>query len=89
MVKAELFYGAIKSQKSQQNLIQEQIFLSRFISLPFDDRCTEIYGEIPTSLEKAGTTIRPYDLQIASIAIANNLILVTHNLAEFEIIRVC
>ena len=84
VVKAELFYGAIKSQKSQQNLIQQQIFLSRFISLPFDDRCTKIYGEIRTRLEKAGTPIGPYDLQIASIAIANDLILVTHNVAEFQ-----
>ncbi|MEB3341785.1 type II toxin-antitoxin system VapC family toxin [Okeania sp.] len=84
VVKAELFYGAIKSQKSQQNLVQQQIFLNRFISLPFDDRCTEIYGEIRTRLEKAGKIIGPYDLQIASIAIANNLILVTHNLTEFK-----
>ena len=39
VVKAELFYGAKKSKKSQQNLIQQRIFLNRFISLPFDDRC--------------------------------------------------
>ncbi|NEO52336.1 MAG: type II toxin-antitoxin system VapC family toxin [Okeania sp. SIO3B5] len=84
VVKAELFYGAKKSQKSQQNLIQQRIFLKRFISLPFDDRCTEIYGEIRANLETRGMPIWPYDLQIASIAIANDLILVTHNMAEFQ-----
>lgn len=56
----------------------------RFVSLPFDDGCTEIYGGVRTNLERAGTPIRPYDLQIASIAIANNLILVTHNVDEFQ-----
>ncbi|WP_293124466.1 PIN domain-containing protein [Okeania sp. SIO1I7] len=84
VVKAELFYGAIKSQKAQQNLIRQRIFLNRFVSLPFDDRCTEIYGEVRTNLERGGTPIGPYDLQIASIAIANNLILVTHNVDEFQ-----
>ena len=31
-----------------------------------------------------GTPISPYDLQIAEIALVNNLILVTHNLREFS-----
>ena len=31
-----------------------------------------------------GTPIGSYDLQIAAIALANNLILVTHNTREFE-----
>ena len=33
---------------------------------------------------KLGTPIGSYDLQIAAIALANNLILVTHNTREFE-----
>ncbi|MFM6310562.1 MAG: type II toxin-antitoxin system VapC family toxin, partial [Dolichospermum sp.] len=35
-------------------------------------------------LASAGTPIGAYDLQIAAIALANNLILVTHNTREFE-----
>jgi tRNA(fMet)-specific endonuclease VapC len=84
VVKSELFYGAIKSKKSQENLLKQKIFLNKFISLPFDDQCTEIYGKIRTELEQKGTPIGAYDLQIASIAIANNLILVTHNVREFQ-----
>ncbi|MDY7002765.1 MAG: PIN domain-containing protein [Cyanobacteriota bacterium] len=34
VVKAELFYGSIKSQKAQQNLIRQRIFLNKFVSLP-------------------------------------------------------
>lgn len=61
---------------------QEQFF-SRFISLPFDDKSADFYGIIRSQLEAKGTPIGAYDLQIAAIAMANNLILVTHNTREF------
>ncbi len=35
-------------------------------------------------LRPSGTPIGPYDVQIAAIAMANNLILVTHNTKEFN-----
>jgi tRNA(fMet)-specific endonuclease VapC len=43
-----------------------------------------ICGQIRTKLQKLGTPIGSYDLQIAAIALANDLILVTHNTREFE-----
>ena len=43
-----------------------------------------ICGQIRAQLQKLGTLIGSYDLQIAAIALANNLILVTHNTREFE-----
>jgi tRNA(fMet)-specific endonuclease VapC len=39
---------------------------------------------IRASLEKKGTIIGPYDLQIASQAISRYLTLVTNNMKEFE-----
>jgi tRNA(fMet)-specific endonuclease VapC len=57
--------------------------LNRFISLPFDDQSAIIYGQIRAQLVASGTPIGPNDLLIASIALANNLILVTHNTREF------
>ena len=36
-----------------------------------------------THLETRGIPIGPYDLQIAAIALANNLTLITHNTREF------
>ena len=41
-------------------------------------------GQIRAKLASVGTPIGSYDLQIAAIALANNLILVTHNTREFE-----
>lgn len=83
VVKAELFYGAIKSARPTENLSKQHYFVNRFSSLPFDDRAAEIYAEIRARLEKLGTPIGPNDLLIAAIALANQVTLVTHNTGEF------
>ncbi|MCY7333591.1 MAG: type II toxin-antitoxin system VapC family toxin [Pseudanabaena sp. CAN_BIN31] len=84
VVKAELFYGAMRSNNPTRTLERQQDFLERFISLPFGDEAAILFGQIRASLASAGTPIGAYDLQIAAIALANNLILVTHNTREFE-----
>ena len=87
VVKAELFYGVQKSAKPKENLEKVHKFLDRFVSLSFDDKASEKYGEIRSDLEKKGTPIGPNDLLIASIALANNVILVTHNTREFKRVK--
>ena len=84
VVKAELFYGAMRSNNPARTLANQQEFLNRFASLPFDDRAALIFGRIRAELAALGTPIGPYDLQIAAIALVNNLILVTHNTCEFS-----
>ena len=84
VVKAELFYGAMRSNNPEQSLARQQQFLNLFVSLPFDDAAALIYGHIRADLAASGTPIGPNDLQIASIARANSLILVTHNTGEFS-----
>jgi len=84
VVKAELFYGAMKSSRPESNLIKQKKFAAQFVSLSFDDRAAEEYGRIRAQLEKRGTPIGPNDLLIAAIAVANGVTLVTHNLREFE-----
>ncbi len=84
IVKAELFYGSMHSSHPEHNLFRQKQFLSRFESLPFDDAAAGIYGQIRASLTARGMLIGPYDMMIAAIAIANSLILVTHNQDEFK-----
>ena len=84
VVKAELYYGAAKSNNPVQTLATQQEFLRQFVSLPFDDTAAEIYGRERARLEQLGTPIGPNDLLIASIALANGLVLVTHNTPEFK-----
>ena len=84
VVKAELFYGAMRSNDPTRTLERQQGFLNRFTSLPFDDEAALIFGRIRASLAAAGTPIGAYDLQIAAIALSHNLTLITHNTAEFN-----
>jgi tRNA(fMet)-specific endonuclease VapC len=84
VVKAELCYGAMKSANSERNFALQQAFLNQFVSLPFDDLAATTFGTVRAQLEVRGTPIGAYDLQIAAIAPANNLTLITHNTREFE-----
>ena len=87
IVKSELAYGAFKSQNPDRTYRKQQQFLSLFVSLPFDDAAALIFGRLNAQLEAKGEMIGIKDLQIASIAIANDLILVTHNTEEFKRIQ--
>ena len=84
---AELEYGASKSVRREQNRTALYNFLSPFETINFNTRDAEIYGIIRTELENKGKPIGPYDLQLASQALARNLIFVTNNTAEFMRIK--
>jgi len=84
VVKAELFYGAMRSRNPDQTLTRYREFLEPFASLPFDDEAAITYGQIRADLARKGTPIGPNDLQIAAIALIHNLTLITHNTAEFN-----
>lgn len=83
VVKAELLYGARKSNRVSDNLATLQIFFRQFESIPFDDKATEFYSISRTLLEKTGTPVGANDLLIASIAQANQLTVITRNRSEF------
>ena len=79
---AELMHGVEKSQAVEKNRIAMSLFLSA-ITLDFNSRAAEVYGEIRAELEKKGTPIGPMDLLIAGHAKSQNLVLVTNNTREF------
>src|SRR6266404_6233959 len=64
VVKAELFFGACRSTDPTRALNNQHRFLSKFLSLTFDDAAAEIYGPIRAALQTAGTPIGPNDLLI-------------------------
>ena len=84
VVKAELLFGARKSQRVAENLELLERFFAPFVAMSFDDRCAEAYGAIRAELARAGTPIGPNDLLIAATARARDLVLVTHNSREFR-----
>src|SRR5262245_7956060 len=84
VVKAELHFGAQRSSDPIREFKKLEQFWHPYASLPFDDRCAVVYGEIRAQLEAAGTPLGPNDLLIAAIALTNGLTLVTHNTREFQ-----
>lgn len=82
--KAELYYGARKSQRVEHNLGVLHRFFGPLRSLAFDDRAAEEYGIIRADLERAGTPIGPNDLLISALARSRDLTLVSLNRREFS-----
>ncbi|AKV68184.1 MULTISPECIES: PIN domain-containing protein [Microcystis] len=67
-----------------QNLAKLERFFNQFKILPFDQNSAKIAGRIRSQLNQLGIPVGGYDLQIAAIAMANELILITHNIREFS-----
>ena len=84
VVVAELAFGAHKGTKTAENLRVLDNLQRNLISLPFDDGAALVYGRVRAHLQKMGTPIGPNDLMIASIALVNDLTLVTHDIREFS-----
>ncbi len=83
VVVAELYHGCLRSNQPVANRAKVESLLAPYVCLPFDEASAAVYSVVRHALEQAGAVIGPYDLQIASIAIANGLTLVSHNVAEF------
>jgi len=58
-------------------------FAQAFPLLLFDADCAESAAEVRRDLDSRGQRIGPYDTLIAGSALANGLIVVTHNVGEF------
>lgn len=84
VVKAELLYGAQRSQRREANLQTLRTFFAPLTSLPFDDSAAEHYGQIRADLFAQGQPIGPNDFLIAAIARAHDATLITHNTTEFS-----
>ncbi|MCQ2578255.1 MAG: type II toxin-antitoxin system VapC family toxin [Treponema sp.] len=52
--------------------------------IPYDEHCSFLQAEIQAQLKEKGITIPDYDMLIAATALANNLILITHNTKDFQ-----
>ena len=82
---SEIVYGAEKSQRPDFHLNNlETILLPAVNIVGFDTKAAYVCGRIRAELEKRGTPLDLADLEIASIAIANNFILITNNVRHFK-----
>lgn len=83
VTRAELVYGALKSNDPIRHLLLTNTFLASIPELPFDQLCANEYGEIRARLTKQGQVISSNDMMVAATAVVHNLTLVTHNTREF------
>lgn len=81
---AELYYGAYKSKRKEQNLLALEHFITPFEIVDFDYQSALCYGKIRAELEKKGCVIGGMDMLIASCAMSINATLVSNNTQEFR-----
>lgn len=80
----ELVHGATKSQRAMDNLARLDVLLAALTILPYDEWSARRFGQLKAQLEQAGEIISDLDLQIASIALDHDAMLVTHNQKHFS-----
>jgi len=82
---AEILYGIEKSPVKKRERYRKIDSICTELELyPFDEAAAREYAAIRSYLEKKGIPISERDLQIASIAMAINFHVVTHNTREFN-----
>ncbi len=78
----ELYYGAFKSQKMAENLDRVEALQFQIVELDREDARQS--GRVRAALALAGTPIGPQDVLIAGQALARSLVLITHNVNDFQ-----
>jgi tRNA(fMet)-specific endonuclease VapC len=80
----ELVHGVFRSSRIDENLARLGVLLAAVVVLPYDEAAARQFGRTKAELERTGKKLGDIDLQIASIALAQNIPLVTHNRRHFE-----
>jgi tRNA(fMet)-specific endonuclease VapC len=84
---AELRFGVANSSRQEQNRTALDQFLLPLDIVAFDELAADSYGNVRAELEVRGTPIGPLDTLIAGHALSLNVVLVTHNVAEFKRVK--
>ncbi len=75
----ELFYGAFKSSRIDDNLKIFKSFLSIYTIIDIDDEISLRYGQVKANLVKSGVNIPENDIWITATALTKGLCLVTYD----------
>ena len=81
---AELYFGAYNSSKVSANIKRIETFKKNLIVYSDSGTSAEAFGRFKSKLRVKGNIIEDFDILIASIAYANDCILVTNNPSHFE-----
>jgi len=78
----ELLYYSYKN-KATKSLEKRTEILKILNIYDFDFKAAQVASQLKSELEQTGFSIDNFDLMIASICLANNLVLVTNNTRHF------
>lgn len=81
---AELFFGARRSARANENVKRVARFAAPLGEIQFDRLAGEAYGLLRAELANEGRQFGPVDMLIAATALAHGLTVVTNNTREFE-----
>lgn len=85
---AEIVYGAYKSSKPAFHIERlEKVLIPVVNILNFNSKAAYICGRLRAELESLGQPLYLADLEIASIALANDMTLISGNLKHFQRIK--
>lgn len=79
----ELQVGILKSTNPQKRIAQLAHIKTQVSWVDFDEKSAQATAQIRVALERIGKPIGCYDVQIAGMGLANDLVVVTHNVGEF------
>jgi tRNA(fMet)-specific endonuclease VapC len=80
---AELKYGVENSKSPEQMRPVVEAFIPKFAVIPIYN-CLDIYAFEKAKLRKSGLMIDDFDILIGATYIANNMIMVTNNVAHLN-----
>jgi predicted nucleic acid-binding protein len=81
---AELYFGAYNSEQKDKNLKAIQVVYQKLALVNFNPESAQLFGMIKADLKQQGNIILDADIMIASIALSNELTLVTNNEKHFN-----
>lgn len=81
---AELVHGAHRSERPTESLSRVNALLARLTVLPMTEKTARLFGRLRAEFEASGKRLDDLDLEIASIALVQQVPLLTHNRKHFE-----
>lgn len=80
----ELYYGAYKSYKVDENLKAIEKLKAKIAVIHTSEEVDKNFGRIKADLEKQGKPLDDSDILIASIVITERAILISNNVSHFQ-----
>jgi tRNA(fMet)-specific endonuclease VapC len=79
----ELIYGAERSARPAERVLALDTLLASVTALAYDEHAAHRFGSLKVNLERCSKRLDDADLQLAAIALAHGVFLITHNTRHF------